>query len=104
MRSEMEQKVNMATTGERIEIAGAGPAGLAAAITLARADRQVLVHELQPDVGHRFKRYFQGLESWSTERDALEQLREIGISTDCACIWCRHGAHDTTGTSAACGQ
>ena len=81
-QSKQEQLVNDAPLSEQIQIAGAGPAGLAAAITLARAGRQVLVHELQPDVGHRFKRDFQGLESWSTSHDALDQLREIGISTD----------------------
>lgn len=54
--------MNDAPRVEPIQIAGAGPAGLAAAITLARAGRQVVVHELQSDVGHRFKRDFQGLE------------------------------------------
>jgi len=64
-----------------IEIAGAGPAGLAAAITLARAGRRVLVHELQCEVGHRFNGDFQGLENWSSPHDALELLREKGLGT-----------------------
>ncbi|MCF6282070.1 MAG: FAD-binding protein [Candidatus Polarisedimenticolaceae bacterium] len=37
-----------------VEIAGAGPAGLAAAITLAHAGRQAVVHETHKEVGHRF--------------------------------------------------
>ncbi|MFU8830068.1 MAG: FAD-binding protein [Phycisphaerales bacterium] len=49
-----------------IEIAGAGPAGLAAAITLARVGRVVIVHEAQAEVEYRFKRDLQGLENWTT--------------------------------------
>jgi len=64
-----------------IQIGGAGPAGLAAAITLASAGRSVLVHELQAEVGHRFDGDFQGLENWSAEQDALDLLREAGIGT-----------------------
>lgn len=64
-----------------IQIGGAGPAGLAAAITLARAGRRVLVHELQGDVGHRFDGDFQGLENWSAQHDALDLLREVGLGT-----------------------
>ncbi|MDO8249590.1 MAG: NAD(P)-binding protein [Rhodoferax sp.] len=64
-----------------IQIGGAGPAGLAAAITLARAGRRVLVHELQGEVGHRFDGDFQGLENWSAQHDALELLRDVGLST-----------------------
>lgn len=67
--------------GELIEIGGAGPAGLAAAITLAKAGRRVLVHEAQPGVGYRFKGDFQGLENWSDTHDVLEQLQELGITT-----------------------
>ena len=41
--------------GDRpIRIAGAGPSGLAAAIALARAGRNVEVHEAKADVGLRF--------------------------------------------------
>ena len=42
-----------------VEIAGAGPAGLAAAITLAQAGRRVVVHEMQKEVGRRFGGDFQ---------------------------------------------
>ena len=72
-----------------IQIGGAGPAGLAAAITLARAGRRVLVHELQGVVGHRFDGDFQGLENWSTQQDALYLLREMGISTAFTAMPCR---------------
>lgn len=62
-----------------IEIAGAGPAGMAAAITVARAGGQAMVFERHAEVGHRFHGDFQGLENWTTERDVLEDLAEIGI-------------------------
>ncbi len=62
-----------------IQIAGAGPAGLAAAIMLARAGRQVVVHEAQRKVGSRFGRDFQGLENWSTAEDVLNILQAQGL-------------------------
>ncbi|MFV2057053.1 MAG: NAD(P)/FAD-dependent oxidoreductase [Thiohalomonadales bacterium] len=65
-----------------VEIAGAGPAGLAAAITLAHAGRQVVVHETQKEVGHRFGADFQGLENWSSKEDVLKVFVELGLSTD----------------------
>ncbi len=66
---------------ETFEIAGAGPAGLAAAITLARAGEKVIVHEASPDVGWRFGRDLQGLENWTTSQDVLHELTELGIDT-----------------------
>jgi flavin-dependent dehydrogenase len=74
-----------------IEIGGAGPAGLAAAITLAKAGRCVLVHESQAEVGYRFGGDFQGLENWSTQQDALDLLRELGITTEFAMLPCSRG-------------
>jgi flavin-dependent dehydrogenase len=65
-----------------IQIGGAGPAGLAAAITLAKAGRRVRVHELQHEVGHRFGGDFQGLENWSGRHDVLGWLHELGITRD----------------------
>ena len=77
-----------------IEIAGAGPAGLVAAITLAQAGREVVVHETHKEVGHRFgSQYqdFQGLENWTTERDVLSLFEEQGLTTDFANLACNKG-------------
>lgn len=63
----------------QIEIVGAGPAGLACAIILARAGRSVLVREWHPTVGARFHSDFQGLENWSSRQDVLEEVHEAGI-------------------------
>lgn len=76
---------------ELIQIGGAGPAGLAAAITLAKAGRRVLVHETQGEVGHRFDGDFQGLENWSAQQDVLDHLRELGITTAFAMLPCDCG-------------
>ena len=85
-----------------IEIAGAGPAGLAAAVTLARAGRSVLVHEAHAEVGYRFRRDLQGLENWSTPQDALAVLQELGITADFAMLPCRMGtAFDAWGQAYA---
>lgn len=85
-----------------IEIVGAGPAGLAAAITLARAGRAVTVHEAQREVGYRFKRDLQGLENWCTRQDVLTVLQEQGIAADFKMLPCRRGtAFDAWGRAYA---
>jgi len=76
---------------DEVQICGAGPAGLAAAITLARAGRQVVVHEAHGEVGYRFKSDLQGLENWSGGQDALEALRALGLTTDFAKFPCTSG-------------
>ncbi|PKP72147.1 MAG: hypothetical protein CVT83_01355 [Alphaproteobacteria bacterium HGW-Alphaproteobacteria-5] len=64
-----------------IIIVGAGLAGLACAIVLARAGRQVIVREWHETVGSRFHGDYQGLENWSDDRDVLDELRGAGIKT-----------------------
>ncbi|MCF6325047.1 MAG: NAD(P)/FAD-dependent oxidoreductase [Gammaproteobacteria bacterium] len=81
----------MTNTELPIEIAGAGPAGLAAAITLAHAGRKVIVHETQKEVGHRFGGDFQGIENWTSEEDALSVLENQGITTEFNKMPCRNG-------------
>jgi flavin-dependent dehydrogenase len=78
-------------TREAVQVVGAGPAGLAAAITLARAGRPVVVHEAAAEVGSRFQGDHQGLENWTAERDVLDDFREHGLSLDFARMPCRHG-------------
>jgi len=65
-----------------ITVVGAGPAGLACAIALARAGRRVVVREWHSHVGARFHGDFQGLENWSDERDVLDELAAAGIRAD----------------------
>ena len=69
---------------DRISVIGAGPAGLTAAITLARAGVPVTVYEKGPTVGTRFHGDFQGLENWSRERDVLDELQAMGLTINFA--------------------
>lgn len=64
-----------------IDIAGAGPAGLTAAIVLARRGHNVRIFERSNCVGSRFHDDFQGIENWTSDADALEELRELGVET-----------------------
>lgn len=67
---------------ESLDIVGAGPAGLAAAIVAARADVRVTVHERAARVGNRFHGDFQGLENWTADGDVLAELAALGIAAD----------------------
>jgi flavin-dependent dehydrogenase len=65
-----------------IKIIGSGPSGLAAAINLARAGREVHVFEKNSDVGQRFHGDLEGLENWSNKEDVLDQLRRMNVVAD----------------------
>jgi flavin-dependent dehydrogenase len=65
-----------------IEISGAGPAGLAAALAVVHSGGHARVYEQRTDVGLRFHGDFQGLENWTTEGDVLDELDALGISPD----------------------
>ena len=62
-----------------IRIAGAGPSGLAAAIILARAGREVEVHEAKSDVGTRFIGDLQIIEGASETEPVPAFLDRLGI-------------------------
>lgn len=66
---------------ESIEISGAGPAGLAAALAVVRSGGNACVYERRDDVGKRFHGDFQGLENWTTDIDVLEELASMGIES-----------------------
>ncbi len=67
-----------------ISVIGGGISGLVAAITLAKAGKQVVVYEKNPQVGGRFNGDFQGLENWSASQDVLDWLRDMGLKINFA--------------------
>ena len=56
-----------------VHILGAGLSGLASATILARAGKDVHVHEIRSDSGARFDGDFQGIENWTSETDFFEE-------------------------------
>lgn len=70
---------------ETVNIIGAGPAGLTAAIVLARHGVPVKVHEATAAVGARLNGDLQGLENWSSEQEIPALLVEIGIERNFLC-------------------
>jgi glycine/D-amino acid oxidase-like deaminating enzyme len=74
-----------------IEVVGAGPAGLVAAINLAKAGFAVTLHESGLTVGHRFHGDFQGVENWTTEDDVRKFLTRIGVEINFRFVPCRGG-------------
>ena len=65
-----------------IEISGAGPAGLAAALAVTANGGQARVYEKRSEVGARFHDDFQGLENWTRDEDVLDELAAHGIALD----------------------
>ena len=68
-----------AEEAEPVHIMGAGLSGLAAAIILGNAGREVHVHDIRDDSGARFDGDFQGLENWTSDSDFVDELAEWGI-------------------------
>ena len=66
---------------ENIKTAGAGPAGLTAAINLAMAGYQVDVFEKNHDTGVRFNGDLHGLENWSRRKDVINELHDMNIKS-----------------------
>ena len=71
--------VNMAEAGP-IKIMGAGLSGLAAATILAKAGREVHVHDIREESGARFDGDFQALENWSMDTDFFDQMKSWGLT------------------------
>ncbi len=65
-----------------VHIIGAGPAGLTAAIQLAKLGYDPIVYEQHSDVGSRFHGDYQGIENWTTKEDARFFLQKIGIDVN----------------------
>ena len=67
---------------KEIIILGAGPAGLTAAINLAKQGQNVKVYEKNKDCGMRFRGDFQGFENWSSQTDILKEIQSMNLTLD----------------------
>ncbi|MFI5167369.1 MAG: NAD(P)/FAD-dependent oxidoreductase [Thermoanaerobaculales bacterium] len=67
---------------QTVRIAGGGLSGLATAVLLARRGIAVEVFDRRVGGGGRFAGGWQVLENGSSERDALDELRELGLEPD----------------------
>ena len=65
-----------------IKIAGAGLAGMTAAINLAISGYHPLVCELRKDVGMRFAWDFQYFENWTRHEEVQTFLRRVNLRLD----------------------
>jgi flavin-dependent dehydrogenase len=72
----------MSNTKRATDVVGAGPAGLVAAINLAKADFAVTLREAGSGIGHRFHGDFQGIENWTTVSDVRDFLRLINVEVN----------------------
>lgn len=62
-----------------VRIAGGGPAGLCAALVLARSGEAVELREKRAHVGARFRGAVHGIENWSSCEPFTERLRSWGL-------------------------
>lgn len=69
-----------------IRVLGAGVSGLTAAINLAKAGYSVEVLEASKDCGSRFGGDLQGLENWTSDKDVIEELKEVGLEKNFDCV------------------
>jgi flavin-dependent dehydrogenase len=69
-----------------IKILGAGPAGLMAALTLARAGRRVAIYERAADVGTRHDGDLEAVENWTIDTDVCAELAQWGLGTNFRCV------------------
>jgi flavin-dependent dehydrogenase len=65
-----------------VRIAGAGIAGMTAAINLAKAGHRVELLEARSAVGARFDRDYQFFENWTSGTDVLVDLRQMNLEVD----------------------
>ena len=72
----------MSDVNKEIKILGAGPAGLSAAINLAKSNFKVSVFEHQEKSGAHFHNGWQILENYTSKTDALDELKIMGIAPD----------------------
>ena len=70
------------TVRREIDVIGAGPAGLVAAINLAKGGYAVTLHEAAAGAGHRFHGDFQGIENWTTKSDVRDFLKRINVDVN----------------------
>ncbi len=65
-----------------VEISGAGPAGLSAALAARARGAEVTVYEARNDASARFHGDFQGLENWTSETNVITEPANSRIQVE----------------------